>query len=208
MTTAHTVPNCAASEKLAAARITDSEITMARAVEVRDILADAGIAIQRNRIPCPVHDGSKPNFSFRDNLYNCFSKCGRGGDSIDLVMRLHDIGFCDAVRHINSRVLGRGPMRRRPGAVGWKTGRRLHPKRPERARYDVWKPALDGHLDAAGDAYLYGMLLRDDPSEEKPGTKEFLDQLGDPYLREHLAEQRLDEIEGRTPAWLTSGEEL
>lgn len=58
-----------------------------------------------------------------------------------------------------------------------------------------WLAALAVLRGAQADVDLLKSLIRDDPYERDPRTTAALDALGDPYLRELLAEQRLDEIE-------------
>lgn len=47
---------------------------------------------------CPLHDDSTPSFFVNDakGLYHCFG-CKLGGDAIDLVQRVHHLGFRDAL---------------------------------------------------------------------------------------------------------------
>jgi DNA primase len=39
----------------------------------------------RGRMPCPLHGGSKPNFSVTNDIYTCFSTCGKSGDAVNFV---------------------------------------------------------------------------------------------------------------------------
>jgi DNA primase len=50
----------------------------------------------RRRIPCPIHGGKNPNFSFNEHAWHCF-KCNRGGDAISLVRDLFALPFGDAL---------------------------------------------------------------------------------------------------------------
>jgi DNA primase len=56
------------------------------------------------RIPCPLHGGRNLSFSVseRDGLWNCFSKCGKGGSVIDLVAALEKIDIKEAAHKITS----------------------------------------------------------------------------------------------------------
>lgn len=58
----------------------------------------AGKALQWS---CPLHqDGASPSFTVYENGYHCFG-CGASGDAIDLVMRLEDVGFVEAVEKLS-----------------------------------------------------------------------------------------------------------
>jgi DNA primase len=52
--------------------------------------------------PCPLHGGDNPT-AFRvhleRNLWRCFTACG-GGDTIDLVRRIHGCSYAQAARHL------------------------------------------------------------------------------------------------------------
>jgi len=53
------------------------------------------------RIPCPLHNGEKKNFSYKDNSYRCYV-CGSKGTVIDFVMELFHLSFHDAMRKIDA----------------------------------------------------------------------------------------------------------
>lgn len=53
------------------------------------------------RIPCPIHGGDNPNFSFRGILYNCFT-CGAGGDIFTFVQDVFSLDFMSAIDKLNS----------------------------------------------------------------------------------------------------------
>ena len=43
--------------------------------------------------PCPIHKGSNPTqfrASLSKNIWNCFSKCGRGGNTLDFIAKMED----------------------------------------------------------------------------------------------------------------------
>jgi ribosome-binding protein aMBF1 (putative translation factor) len=47
---------------------------------------------------CPYHsDGKTPNFYTKNNFGYCFS-CGKSASVIDLYMKIHNVGFIDAVK--------------------------------------------------------------------------------------------------------------
>ena len=53
----------------------------------------------RRRIPCPLHDGVKKNFSYNDKYYICWS-CGAKGNVIEFVMEMFGLDFPGAIRKI------------------------------------------------------------------------------------------------------------
>jgi DNA primase len=50
----------------------------------------------QRRIPCPIHGGRNPNFSFNDHEWYCF-RCNRGGDVIRFVQDMFGLSFPDAL---------------------------------------------------------------------------------------------------------------
>ncbi|MEW6269278.1 MAG: hypothetical protein AB1689_08290, partial [Thermodesulfobacteriota bacterium] len=65
----------------------------------------------------------------------------------------------------------------------------------QRVRRDRWLAALADLRAAQADVDLVRALLRDDPEERDPRTTALLDAIGDAYLAEQVAEQRLDALE-------------
>lgn len=109
--------------------------------------------------------------------------CGVGGGSIKLAQRL-------------GIVVGR----RKPTSAERRVmAERAADRRKREARSSAlrseWLEVLAELREAQDDVVLVRALMRDDPDERNPRTTAALDRLGDPYLRELLAEQRLDEIE-------------
>lgn len=46
--------------------------------------------------PCPIHKGSNPTqfrVSTTKNIWNCFSKCKRGGNTLDFIARIEDVSI-------------------------------------------------------------------------------------------------------------------
>lgn len=55
--------------------------------------------------PCPIHAGDNPNafvVSLSRDLWHCFSRCGRGGDVIDLVRSLDNLTYAQAGSYLAS----------------------------------------------------------------------------------------------------------
>ena len=76
-----------------------------RAVQISSVLQAAGVlnGLRRrgDRLvgPCPIHGGDNPtafSVDLRLNRWFCFSGCSAGGDVVDLVRRLHRVGFREA----------------------------------------------------------------------------------------------------------------
>jgi hypothetical protein len=68
-----------------------------RRVSIKDILNDAGIHPDRNRMACPIHDGSNPTaFSYSDATFICHS-CGAKGGLLALTEYLHECSKKEAL---------------------------------------------------------------------------------------------------------------
>lgn len=75
-----------------------------RGVPIPSVLVAAGVLGLRRRGdrlvgPCPIHGGDNPtafSVDLRLNRWYCFTGCSAGGDVVDLVRRLHHVGFQDA----------------------------------------------------------------------------------------------------------------
>jgi len=52
----------------------------------------------RGRGPCPVHQGNDLNFRLSSKGWQCFSRCGTGGDLLDLCVRLSGRSFPEVLR--------------------------------------------------------------------------------------------------------------
>jgi len=78
-------------------------------VPIRQVLSDYGLDAQLRAKghqltgPCPLHRGDNPT-AFRvhleRNLWHCFTHCG-GGDTIELVRRIHCCSYAQAARHLH-----------------------------------------------------------------------------------------------------------
>lgn len=56
--------------------------------------------VHRLKICCPFHQEDTPSFIiYSNNTYYCFGGCG-GGDSIAFYMKLHGVGFKEAVKEL------------------------------------------------------------------------------------------------------------
>jgi DNA primase len=82
-----------------------------RAVSVECVLAANGLsaALKRsgNRLvgPCPLHGGDNPNafvVQLDRNLWYCFTRCGTGGDVIELARRLGHGSYSQAAQYLAS----------------------------------------------------------------------------------------------------------
>ena len=54
----------------------------------------------KSRIPCPIHNGTHPNFSYGDKYFKCF-KCGVSGDVITFTMKCLGLDFNTAMQRLN-----------------------------------------------------------------------------------------------------------
>jgi len=65
--------------------------------------------------PCPIHNGANPTafrVSISKNCFNCFGKCGRGGNVIDFVALKEGINFRDAALLLQEWFMNGKPARR------------------------------------------------------------------------------------------------
>lgn len=71
-------------------------------VTMPQLLHSYGFDLNRRyrRIPCPLHNGEKNNFAYKDRTYKCYV-CGKSGGVIDFEMDYFGIPFQDAMRKIN-----------------------------------------------------------------------------------------------------------
>jgi hypothetical protein len=167
---------------------------------VEHVLAAAGYEVlPGGRSACPIHGGDNRTAFWvsRDGRrWACWTSCGTG-DALDLAQRLLGLSFREALRHCAALVgvaPHRSPVDIRAAAL--RRERERHARAMERLEWrDRWLDAIRELDVARAEAYLLGALLRDDPEEHDPRTTALLDKLGDPYLREQLAEQRVEEIE-------------
>lgn len=73
-----------------------------RSVTMPQILELYGYSTKRgHRIPCPIHNGEKLNFAYKEHGFNCYV-CGAHGDVISFVMQLFGLGFMDACKKIDT----------------------------------------------------------------------------------------------------------
>jgi hypothetical protein len=72
-----------------------------RRISVRDILDDAGLHPERNRMACPIHDGTNPtSFSYSDATFICHS-CGANGGLLALTEYLHECSKQEALKKLH-----------------------------------------------------------------------------------------------------------
>lgn len=84
-------------------------------VSIERVLAEhgllSGLSRKNDRLtgPCPLHGGDNPT-AFRvhlqKGLWRCFTACG-GGDTVELVRRIHGCSYAQAARHLSR--LAEGP---------------------------------------------------------------------------------------------------
>lgn len=74
--------------------IGDADIQRAKSVPIVELFgSESG--------KCPFHNERTGSFKInkQHNFYKCFG-CGEGGDSINFIMKLHNIGFIEAVKYL------------------------------------------------------------------------------------------------------------
>lgn len=79
----------------------DYSALIKQSVTMTDVLAMYGFNPGRyNRIPCPLHNGVKRNFAYKEHGFVCYV-CGATGDVISFVEKLFGLSFKDACRKID-----------------------------------------------------------------------------------------------------------
>lgn len=95
--------------------------------------------------PCPIHKGKNPTafrVSASKNCFNCFGRCGRGGNVIDFVALMEDISFRQAAVRLQEWFINESPPpnrhrsneqrpRRRPAQQPGNSNQTEHPQSQE-----------------------------------------------------------------------------
>ena len=112
-----------------------------------DILQELGFHVnaRTHRAPCVLHGGRNPSaFSWTESGEWFCHNCGFGGDRFELVKRVKNCGFRDALAFL-AHLSGVELSSHRPTSQQWAERRR----KEERAEYDTEKLRLiEGHLRA------------------------------------------------------------
>ncbi|MFA5321194.1 MAG: CHC2 zinc finger domain-containing protein [Smithella sp.] len=66
-------------------------------VRAREYPIESIVESKRGYIVCPFHEDSNPSMWIKNNFGYCFS-CGTYADSIELFMKVHGVGFVEAVK--------------------------------------------------------------------------------------------------------------
>lgn len=70
-------------------------------VKMPEIINFYGFKVSnRNRIPCPIHNGKDANLGFKSDMWHCFV-CGEKGDQISFVQKVFNLTFQEAVNKLN-----------------------------------------------------------------------------------------------------------
>lgn len=81
--------------------VTQEEIELARNIPITSLVGGKTRRSGKHFMTlCPLHKERTPSFVvYPDNRFYCFG-CNEGGDSIDLVQKLHGLDFVDAVKQL------------------------------------------------------------------------------------------------------------
>lgn len=79
--------------------LTQSQIETARQFPIEQYLYSAGITIIKNKIHCLFHDEKTPSMHVYPDKVHCFG-CDATADVIDLVMKIENKSFKEAVRSL------------------------------------------------------------------------------------------------------------
>lgn len=133
----------------------DYSALIKQSVTMPDVLAMYGFEPGRyNRIPCPIHNGVKRNFAYKEHGFVCYV-CGATGDVISFVEKLFGLCFINACRkldedfHLGLNVGGKLDAEKRAEAERVSILRRA-----ERARKDVERRRLEEAYHAALDRWV------------------------------------------------------
>ena len=79
------------------------ELQKLRDLPIEGVAERLGMSVTRHKALCPFHDDHHASLSFsvRRNTYRCFA-CGAHGGTIDLTMKLLNMGFRDACRWLGA----------------------------------------------------------------------------------------------------------
>ena len=80
--------------------ITDEDIQAAKEVPLHHIL---NCGERKYKLLCPLHNEKTPSFTIyrKSNTFHCFG-CGAHGDAIELVQKLNNLSFVDAVKYLKT----------------------------------------------------------------------------------------------------------
>ena len=86
-----------------------------RELPIEGVAERLGLQVTRHLCLCPFHDDHHASLSFsvRRNTFRCFV-CGASGGTIDLVMRVLNLGFREACRWLNNESGNPAPLASRP----------------------------------------------------------------------------------------------
>ena len=71
------------------------------AVSMAELLERYGLPVSRHRrIPCPIHNGTKHNFAYKEHGFRCYV-CGVHGDVITFTELYFGLDFMDACRKLD-----------------------------------------------------------------------------------------------------------
>ena len=176
-----------------------------QATTIAGMLRSVGEATgTRGRTRCPIHRGRNPQaFRYSERNFCCFS-CGEHGDVVDLAERLLGLDFRSALAHC-ATLGGVAPVRADAMSVrlAIEYRARLAAERAaqETRWHDEWAACLGDLREAQAGTALFRALVRDDREEQDTRTTTLLDELGDAYLAEQVAELRLDDVEAAWRFW-------
>lgn len=69
---------------------------------IKEVVADFGIALKANRGKCPLCESSSNSFSVNNDYFNCF-KCDAKGDVVEFVQQSKGLDFMDAMKLLGNR---------------------------------------------------------------------------------------------------------
>lgn len=167
-----------------AASIVRDRLSMAEAIR-----RYTGHRIVKDRVPCPLHNGVGRNMRVYEKTAHCFV-CGETVNVIDLVIKLFDLSFKDALRKLDSD-FGLGADTRAMTADEM----REHQKKADERRREAERRAAEREeFDRTHRMYTdFLQILRDLEHKLKPWSDDWCEVI----LLKADTEHALDMMDGR-----------
>lgn len=172
-------------------------LTIKSSVSVRDICDREGIAVNRSGFAlCPFHQedtASMKVYSDPQRGFHCFG-CGATGDVIDFAMRLYQLNYKQAIRHLNEQ-FHLGLFSGRP----WRKGQRVNAgiRQRDRERHEAaLKAAQEAYWRAFDDWLEIDRAIEEDAPQGpfEPFTDRFASALSRRAEAEYLLDAARDEL--------------
>lgn len=170
-----------------------AQVNLTDVLDRYDLMPSLNLNGDRLSGVCPIHQGTNSTqfrVSISKNCFNCFGKCGRGGNVIDFVSLMEDIPFRDAALLLQEWFI----PKKTESASNRSNGKNHNPKREQASGGETGHQTID---DEAGEnpplTFELKSLKPEHPYFDDRGiTPEAIEHFGlgycsRGYLREHIA---------------------